>query len=395
MMNFRLKLRLYLVNVFRLIIALTMIASGLVKLLDPLGMVYKLQVYTNYLDIDVDALWMKVIVVALSVVELQLGVYLFLGIRRRTSAWITFLIMLGFLGITTYFYFNGGVNDCGCFGAALELSQDHTVVKNIILVAMLAYIVRFPHKMRRLVTERNQVIATVYVFCYAIVIALYSLHYLPLVTFTDYRVGEDWGRQYQYGEEPARDGILNLSFYTEEGTDVASSILNDHSTTLLLTLPDAKTADDSSADRINDIYDWAIDNDCGIYALVGTLADYQNWKDRTGASYTCLSADADVIKNMVRSSPGMLLIDKGILKGKWGTNNLPTKAEVASLVSDKTSPDASENMTWARILLLLIAPLVILVILDGLWLGRKYHGHRIRMVEILKKREEEKVAGGE
>ena len=58
MMNFRLKLRLYLVNVFRVIIALTMIASGLVKLLDPLGMVYKLQVYTNYLDIDVDALWM-------------------------------------------------------------------------------------------------------------------------------------------------------------------------------------------------------------------------------------------------------------------------------------------------------------------------------------------------
>ena len=82
-----------------------------------------------------------------------------------------------------------------------------------IFVIMLAYMVRFPHKMRRLVTERNQVVATVYVFCYGIVLALYSLHYLPFVTFTDYRVGEDWGRQYQYGDMPARDGILNLGFW--------------------------------------------------------------------------------------------------------------------------------------------------------------------------------------
>ena len=100
MMNYRLKVRLCLVNVFRVIVALTMIASGLLKLLDPLGMVYKLQSYTHYLDINVDALWMKVIAVALGVVELQLGVYLLLGIRRRTSAWITFLLVLVFLNIT-------------------------------------------------------------------------------------------------------------------------------------------------------------------------------------------------------------------------------------------------------------------------------------------------------
>jgi triosephosphate isomerase len=395
MMNYRLKVRLCLVNVFRVIVALTMIASGLLKLLDPLGMVYKLQSYTHYLDINVDALWMKVIAVALGVVELQLGVYLLLGIRRRTSAWITFLLVLVFLNITGYFYFNGEVNDCGCFGAAFELSQGETVVKNLIFVIMLAYMVRFPHKMRRLVTERNQVVATVYVFCYGIVLALYSLHYLPLVTFTDYRVGEDWGRQYQYGDMPARDGILNLGFYTSDGDDVTSSVLNDSTTTILVTLPDAKSADDSSADRINDIYDWAIDHECCIFALVGSDTDYQDWKDRTGASYASLSVDPDVIKNMVRSSPGMLLIDKGVLKGKWGTNNLPTKVDVASLVSGETPPNYSENMTWVRILLLLIAPLLLLVILDGLWLGRKYHGHRIRMVEILKKREEEKVAGGE
>jgi hypothetical protein len=191
---------------------------------------------------------------------------------------------------------------------------------------------------------------------------------------------------------PARDGILNLGFYTPDGDDVTSSVLNDSTTTILVTLPDAKSADDSSADRINDIYDWAIDHECCIFALVGSDTDYQDWKDRTGASYASLSVDPDVIKNMVRSSPGMLLIDKGVLNGKWGTNNLPTKVDVASLVSGETPPNYSENMTWVRILLLLIAPLLLLVVLDGLWLGRKYHGHRIRMVEILKKREEEKVA---
>ncbi len=380
-MKARLKVRLWIVNIFRGILALTMLASGLVKLLDPMGMVYKLQAYAEHWAFSIDDLWLKVAAVALGIIELQLGAYLLLGIRRRTSAWVALLMMVAFLGISAYLYFDGGISDCGCFGAAVELSSGATLLKNVLLTGMAFYVVCFPNRMRRLVTERNQGMATIYVFCYGLVLSLYSLHYLPLVTFTDYRKGESWATQYNDGTAPAREGVINLAVYNKGGEDVTAELLSDTSRTFILTLHDALKADDSSADRINDLYDFAVDHGYRFVALTGEAVNYANWQDRTGASYDCLYADADVIKAMVRSNPGLLLLHNGTLEGKWGTNNLPNVEEMN--LATMELPE-SEYMAWTRILLLLIVPMLLLMVLDGVWIGRKYRGHRLRMRELLK-----------
>ena len=380
-MKARLKVRLWIVNIFRGILALTLLSSGLVKLLDPMGMVYKLQAYAEHWAFSIDELWLKVAAVALGIVELQLGAYLLLGIRRRTSAWVALLMMLAFLAISVYLYFDGGISDCGCFGDAVEFSLGETLLKNVLLSAMALYLVCFPNRMRRLVTERNQGMATIYVFCYGLVLSLYSLHYLPFVTFTDYREGENWATQYNEGATPAREDIINLAVYNKRGEDVTAEILNDSSRTFILTLYDAFKADDSSADRINDLYDFAIDHGYRFVALTGEAASYVNWQDRTGASYECLYADADVIKAMVRSNPGLLMLHNGTLVGKWGTNNLPNVEEMNPTELEVTE---GEYMAWTRILLFLIIPMLLLMIFDGVWIGQKYRVHRRKMRELLK-----------
>lgn len=380
-MKLRSKVRLWIVNIFRGILALTLLSSGLVKLLDPLGMVYKLQAYAEHWAFSIDDLWLKIAAVALGIIELQLGAYLLLGIRRRTSAWLVFLMMLAFLGVSIYLFLDGDISDCGCFGAAIEVSSGETLLKNVVLSCMSLYIVCFPNRMRRLVTERNQGMATIYVFCYGLVVSLYSLHYLPLVTFTDYREGENWEAQYNAGSFPAREGIINLAVYNSSGEDVTSELLSDSSKTFILTLHNVLEADDSSTDRINNLYDFAIDNGYRFIALTSEAVNYGNWIDRTGASYECLYADADVLKAMVRSNPGLLLLQNGTLVGKWGTNNLP---DIEEIPSSLTPISTNEYMTWARIILLLIVPMVLLIILDGVWIGQKYRGHKLRMRELLK-----------
>lgn len=385
-MSVRMKVRLWAVNVCRFILSVVMLISGFVKLADPMGMVYKLQAYLTHWSLAIDDLWLKVASVALGTLELQLGVYLLLGIRRRTTVWLTLIMMLGFLALSVYLYLDGGIADCGCFGAATELSPSATLVKNIFLVGVALYVTLYPRRMRRLVTERNQGVATIYVFTYSIVLSLYSLHYLPLVTFTDYRVGENWVKQYEAGELPARDGVVNLAIYDNNGTDVTGGYINDSTTVFFVTLPNPIKADDSSTDRINDLYDFATDHRYQFIGLVGDVAGYSDWCDRTGASYDAYCIDEDVLKAMVRSNPGMLLLHNGVLLGKWGINDLPQTDEVVELIernSNDVRSDFSESMSWMRLLMLLGAPLLLLIALDGIWIGSKYRGHKIRMRKLL------------
>ncbi len=388
MMTFRTKVRLWLVNACRFFLSGVLLVSGFVKLADPMGMVYKLEAYSAHWSVEVGDLWLKLASVVIGVIELQIGIYLLLGIRRRTSAWVALLMMLSFLLLSIYLYVDGGIADCGCFGAALDFSPRETLIKNVVLTLISLYLVMYPRRMRRLITERNQGFATVYVFAYGCALSLYSLHYLPLVTFTDYRVGENWGEQYHTGELPARDGILNLAMFNADGDDVASELLSDTSSVFLLTLPEVKRVDDSSADRINDLFDYAHDNDFRFVALVGDLNNYVDWQDRTGASYEALSVEEDVLKSMVRSAPGLLLLRDGVLIEKWGTNNLPTTMEVDVLIAAHLKGgeiDSSESFMWLRLILFLVVPLLLLIALDGVWVGQKFREHRKRMRQLLQK----------
>jgi triosephosphate isomerase len=180
--------------------------------------------------------------------------------------------------------------------------------------------------------------------------------------------------------------------FNADGDDVASDVLSDSSNVFLLTLPRVKNIDDSSADRINDLYDYAHDNEFRFVALVGDLNDYEDWQDRTGASYEVLSVEEDVLKAMVRSAPGLLMLNNGVLIEKWGTNNLPTIMEVEALLAKRVKGekvDSSESFIWLRLMLLLVVPLLLLISLDGVWVGQKFRLHRKRMRRLLLKESEE------
>ena len=128
------------VNLCRLALAVTFIFSGFVKAIDPLGMLYKLNAYFVHwgFTFDDDSLLLKFIVTSLATVEFLSGIYLLLGIRRRSTSYLVLFFMLGMTMLTTYVYAYNPVPDCGCFGEAVEISNGATLIKNILLLVLMS-----------------------------------------------------------------------------------------------------------------------------------------------------------------------------------------------------------------------------------------------------------------
>ncbi|MDQ9758621.1 hypothetical protein RFZ45_06740, partial [Acinetobacter baumannii] len=66
-----------------------------------------------------------------------------------------------------------------------------TLVKNIILLAAIIYLIYSPTRPRRLISQRNAWLVSIYTWIYSIALTLYSFHYLPIIEFTPYKVGAD------------------------------------------------------------------------------------------------------------------------------------------------------------------------------------------------------------
>ena len=347
-----------------------------------MGMLYKLNAYFTHwgLAFEESSLILKFLVVSLATIEFIIGIYLLLGIRRRTTAIFTVSFMSVMTALTVYIYKYNPVADCGCFGDAVILSNSTTLIKNIILLLASIVVVPFPLFMKRLISERNQWLSSIYSWAYVIILSIISFHYLPVIDFTPFEEGTNMKAAW-YGEsgENTPEELLTFSLFTEKGDeDVTEMILNDSNYTFLLTLPQINIADDGCNDRINDIYDDCLDNEYKFYAVVGDHSDsaaVDNWIDRTGATYPILKCDAVLLKAMVRSNPGLLLLKDGVIINKWSNNSLPVLTQTQDW-------NILENREWlnkplVRLLLWFIIPLAVIIFLDGIWIGSKYFKHYI------------------
>ena len=123
------------VNVCRLLLAGTFIFSGFVKANDPLGTVYKLEDYMRamawFMLPDTFLLGCAVI---LACFEFLLGVCILSGMKRRTMSGVTLIFMVLMTLLTVYIAIANPVEDCGCFGDVLILSNGATLAKNVVLL---------------------------------------------------------------------------------------------------------------------------------------------------------------------------------------------------------------------------------------------------------------------
>ena len=368
------------VNIARLLLALTFILSGFVKAVDPLGTQYKIHDYLAAIGLasivpDFGTLASSVI---LSATEFLLGICLLFAIRRRLVSKILVVLMTLMTLLTLWLAIDDPVTDCGCFGDALVLTNWQTFWKNVVLLAAALIVWRYPLDMPRLISESNQWIVMNYsAFFILVIIAGRSLYTLPQFDFRPYHVGtnlrEGWQRMMEGEDSPYTEFFIES---TDEGEDITEAVLGSQGYTFLLVAPHLENANDSQFDRLNSIYEYCLENGYQFYCLTAsTHKGIGRWQDITGAEYPFCNTDETTLKTVIRSNPGLLLLNDGVIIRKWSHNTLPSDEELGARLEGSPlgrlpNDNAAEKILW--ILTWFVLPLVLLTIADRLWAWSKW-----------------------
>ena len=381
------------VNIARLVLAIVLILSGFVKAVDPLGTQYKIHDYLQAVELaqyvpDIATLGAAVL---LSAIEFGLGICLLFAIRRRLVTMLTLILMLVMTPITLWLAIANPISDCGCFGDAVVLTNWQTLAKNVVLL-VLAIIVRcWPLEMMRFISRSNQWIVINYSALFIVAVSGWSLYDLPYFDFRPYHVGIDlrtgWLKMMEGEESPYSDFFVERlpnSSETEgqeptaegqeltESEDITEPILLNQGYTFLLVSPHLEQADDSQLDRINEVHEYAQEYDYSFYCLTASgKQGIQQWRERTGSEYLFCQTDDIVLKTMIRSNPGLMLLKDGKIIGKWSHNRLPGEEVLTKqlqFLEIGQMPKDSVPQKILYILLWYVLPLMLLTLADRLWM---------------------------
>lgn len=367
------KLRKILVNICRVVLSVTFIFSGFVKAVDPLGTQYKIADYAIALHInhwlpDFITLFASVV---LSAVEFTLGICLLFAIQRRLTTRFILAIMVVLTPFTLWIATANPVSDCGCFGDAVTLTNWQTFWKNVFLLAAAITTALFPKDMMRFISKTNQWIVTNYTILFILATSGWSLYDLPVFDFRPYHIGSDlkdgWTKMINGEDSPYTD----LFIESQENGDMTEEILTSKGYTFLLVAHHIEVADDSQLDKINELYEYAQEERIPFYCLTASSKKHiDRWIETTGAEYPFAFTDDIVLKTMIRSNPGLLLIKDGKIIGKWSHNNLPELTEnpqPLNKTKEGSMPDDNVAKKMLIIALWYILPLLLLTIADRIW----------------------------
>ena len=365
-----------LVNVCRLVLALTFILSGFVKAVDPLGTQYKLHDYATAMGLgslvpDVLTLLGSV---CLSALEFMLGIMLFFAIRRTLTTRVLLVVMTLMTLLTAWIYWADPVSDCGCFGDAVVLSNGATLLKNLVLMGCTLVVWKWPLDMMRFISRSNQWIVVNYSVLFIAAVAGWALYDLPQFDFRPYHVGtnlrEGWQRMMEGEESPYTDFFMEDQ--SGDGGDLTEQVLSHEGYTFLLVSPHLEQADDSQLDLINQVYEYAQEHQYPFYCLTASgEKGISRWRDTTGAEYPFVLTDDVTLKTVIRSNPGLLLLKDGTIIRKWSHNRLPDEYQLQRPLDQLELGQLPQEGTVAgkilSMLLWYVLPLLLLTIADRLW----------------------------
>ena len=374
------RLKWIVTNTCRLLVSATFVFSGLVKLIDPHGTEYKIQDYLVALGLG-DILPHPgpiALAVALALMEFCLGIYLFFGIRRRWTTRTILAFMIVYVPLTLWLAVSNAVEDCGCFGDAVHLTNWQTFWKNVALLAAAVLLCRTRRYQTRVISESTQWIISLYSIVYGIILAMWCLYAEPVMDFRPFHIGQDVVAAMQWPDDvDATPEILDFTIepipdmdYSDNQAALVEQLseLDFPEYTFLLTAPYLNTADDGMMERINAVADYAAERGYAFVCLTASdAASVQRWCELTGADYAFAFMDELTLKTIARSNPALVLMHGSKIVGKWSNATMP-KEEVWSGPL-QSLPQANPQIESYRrmlvtLLLLYLLPLLLLTAID-------------------------------
>ena len=352
-----------LTHIARLLVAVTFIFSGFVKLVDPLGSAYKFEEYfgADVLNLEFLIPFALQFSVILILAEIMLGVMLLVGYKAKLTVWSLFLITLLFLFLTWYSAYYNKVTDCGCFGDAVKLTPWETFYKNVVLIVMVIYLLLRVYDIHPISSEILAKRVSLVSLLLFVGILFYVLRFLPIIDFRAYAIGKnipdgmvipDGAEQPVYEDTwiynvNGEDKIFNTDdkpwniegatfvdrktrtlkegyvppihdFTMENGGEDITELLMEKEKLMLVVAYNLKITNDKGMMEVKKFSERAMEKGYTVYCFsASTQEDYEKIKETYNWDFDLLFCDETTLKTIVRSNPGILTLDKGTIKGKW------------------------------------------------------------------------------
>lgn len=375
------------VHISRFLVGGLFIFSGFIKANDPLGFSYKLEEYFEVFKADSGlALFESFAHIALPlsillcVSEMLLGFMLLIGYKRNITLWLLFTQIAFFTFLTFYSACYNKVTTCGCFGDFLVLKPWTSFWKDVALMILISILISGKENVNDLFTELIGVSLTIIATILSFAFPIYAYKNLPPLDFRAYKIGDNIKTNMQAGADykpaefesgfiyenlktgeqkhfnmknypwqdtlnwkwVATDNVLihdainppkivDFSLTSLDGADMKDSILNNKDYMFLLVCYDLTKVEDNETvhAKINDLYKLADTDKIKMFALTASDAKLiDDYKHKHQAMYDFLNADGIVLKTMIRSNPGLILIKDGTIIMNWHYNNFPTYSDV-------------------------------------------------------------------
>lgn len=399
----------------RVLIGVVFIFSGTVKAIDPMGGAIKIGEYLSSFGLDKLQPFSVLLAFNLSAIEFALGVCLLLGVYRRYTTFLIMVFMAFMTPLTLYLALFDPVSDCGCFGDAWVITNWETFYKNIVLLAAAILVFIKNQRLLQCYTIHVYWFIPLFAYVYGIGFAYRNYNHLPIMDFRPYKIGanipalmsipegapeDEYRYSFVYEKEgvkkefslenvPASDStwifvdsktelikqgyvppIADFAIYNENDENITDQILHDPNLVLLLIAPKLEDACGDRIDEINEIYDYALEHKIDFFCVTGSGKEaIAEWIDNSGAEYPFLMADEVLLKTMVRSNPGLILMRDGTILAKWHYNDFPDEHELKPVLDSYLSGNTIKNEEEGRLitnLLTFSVPLLLVWLYDYL-----------------------------
>ncbi|MFC2129632.1 BT_3928 family protein, partial [Bacteroidota bacterium] len=308
----------------------------------------------------------------LAAFELVLGIVLILGYQKKITYWVLLVFMSSFTILTFFLAIFNPVTDCGCFGDAIIMTNWQTFLKNVILMAFVLILFYSRKRAKNLMRNRLERILVFTFFIGSFILSIFCILHLPLIDFRPYDVGTHIRSEMEIPEDAQMDVYSTTLYYrnlktgeTQEFTlenypkdtllwefatseskliskgyeppihdfgltdedvyDYTDELLTDDGYSLMMVSYDLEKADYGLLQSMND---WNnLQNISGDFNFVPITASGSSLREELagelGLEYSFYSADEIMLKTMVRSNPGFVLLKNGTILAKWSHRDFP------------------------------------------------------------------------
>ena len=375
-------------HIARVLVGGLFIFSGFIKSNDTVGFSYKLEEYFEVFKGDTGLAmfdWMAHISLPLAIIicvsEVALGFMLLIGFKKELTLWLLLAQIVFFTFLTFYSACYNKVTHCGCFGDAIKLTPWESFWKDITLLILITLLFSGKDHINPLFGGMISNILTVIAIAASIWFPIHCYRNLPMIDFRAYAPGlsicegkkpgpnykpavyeshfmykniqsgdttEFTDKNYPWQDtlhwmfhralpsvviSPEVDAakIPDFTITDLDGNNITDSILGNKNYHFFLVCYDLnKTTQDAELmEKINDFYTLCQKNKINFVALTASSNEQINdFKHKYNALYDFYNMDGIVLKTMIRSNPGLMLMHDCYVVGNWHYNNLPVFSDV-------------------------------------------------------------------